>query len=30
MHITVDDGGLITRLHLYEDSYAVAAAFNDA
>jgi ketosteroid isomerase-like protein len=30
MHITVDDGGLITRLHLYEDSYAVAAAFIDA
>jgi ketosteroid isomerase-like protein len=30
LHITVDDSGLITRLHLYEDSYAVAAAFVDA
>jgi uncharacterized protein len=29
MHITVGDDGLINLLRLYEDSYAVAAAFSD-
>jgi uncharacterized protein len=29
LHITVADDGLINSLRLYEDSYAVAAAFSD-
>jgi uncharacterized protein len=27
LHITVDDGGLISRLRLYEDSHAIARAY---